>query len=78
MNNLYDNGEMLLGTKRDILEYTKRQNEAQLIEEEDYQEIVETLEDLEDNTIICINYDNGMGMTFDWWEDTDKLEMEVY
>ena len=64
-------------TKRDILEYTKRQNEAQLIEEEDYQEIVETLEDLEDNTIICINYDNGMGMTFDWWKDTDKLEMEV-
>lgn len=78
MSGLYDNGEMLLGNVEDILEYAKRQNEADLIDEEDYEEIIETLKDLELHTIVAINYDNGMGMSFDWWTKEDEMDMEVY
>ena len=78
MSGLYDNGEMLLGNVEDILEYAKRQNEADLIDEEDYEEIIETLKDLELHTIVAINYDHGMGMSFDWWTKEDEMDMEVY
>lgn len=79
MNKLYDNGTRLLGTKKDILEYIKRQNEAQIIEEEDYKEIVDTLNELVgSDTIVAINYDFGMGMTFDWWTKEDIIESECY
>lgn len=78
MVGLYDNGEMLLGNVEDILEYTKRQIEANLIAKEDYEEIFETLKDLELHTIVAINYDHGMGMTFDWWTKDDEMSMEVY
>lgn len=78
MSGLYDNGEILLGNVSDILEYTKRQIEGQLIDEEDYEEIIETLKDLKLDTIVAINYDNGMGMSFDWWTKEDEMDMEVY
>lgn len=78
MNGLYDNGEMLLGTKRDILNYIKRQFDGELIAECDYHEVIDVLRDLDYDTIIAINYDHGMGMSFDWWTNKDKMDMEVY
>lgn len=78
MNYIYDNGELLLGTKRDIIEYQARLVKAQLIEKEDYDEIVETLQDKKEDTIVCINYDNGMGLSFDFWENEDKLNYDLY
>lgn len=78
MNNIYDNGELLLGNVRNIKEYTTRQIEAQLIDEEDYEEIIEYLEDKKDTDIVCINYDFGMGLSFDIWQEEDKLESDLY
>ena len=74
MNYIYDNGELLLGTKRDIIEYQTRLVKAQLIEKEDYDEIIETLQDKKEDTIVCINYDNGMGLSFDFWENEDIIK----
>lgn len=74
MNNLYDNGCILLGTKKDIINQIYNN---MLVEEDDetYMQILKDLEDFKDDTIIALNYDNGMGYSFDWWEQTDKLEV---
>lgn len=70
MNNIYDNGEILLGKVKDIIEYTKKQEKI----DEETEEILQDLKDLEDNTIVAINYDNGMGYTIDYWDEKDILK----
>ena len=74
MNNLYDNGTILLGTKKDIVNQIYNN---MLVEEEDtfYMEILEDLKDFKDNTIIALNYDCGMGYSYDYWEESDKIEV---
>lgn len=78
MSYIYDNGTKLIGKCGDILEYTRRQAEAQTINEEDYEEILEELKDKDFDTIVCIDYDFGMGMVFDFWDEDDKLEYDLY
>ena len=70
---IYDNGEILLGTKEKILNYMK--HEQINWDEGDYKEIFEYLEILKDKTIVAINYSFGMGLTFQTWEDKDIMEV---
>lgn len=77
MKNVYDNGTLILGTKKDILEYQKKLIKKEIIDKDDYQEITETLEDLENDTIVMINYDCGMGLSFDWWNKTDIVKTDI-
>lgn len=73
MKNVYDNGEMILGSKKDLVKYLNYNLTTSDMEEEIY-EILEDLKDLEDNTIVAINYDCGMGYTIDYWQENDKVK----
>lgn len=73
MKNVYDNGEMILGSKKNIVKYLNDNLITSDMEEEIY-EILEDLKDLEDNTIVAINYDCGMGYTIDYWQENDKVK----
>jgi hypothetical protein len=77
MNKLYDNGEILLGRKKDIVNQIYNN---MLVEEndEEYTEILEDIKDFEDNTILAINYDNGMGYSIDVWEEKDEVKQNEY
>ena len=33
-------------------------------------------QELDDDTIVCINYDSSMGNTYDWWDKKDCIESE--
>lgn len=77
MNKIYDNGYMLLGEYKHLLKFVDKQ----LIDNEDDEIILtikQELEDLklDDDTIVCINYDSGMGNTYDWWDKKDCMESE--
>ena len=69
MQNIYDNGRLCLGEvgkiKQDLID-----NGAETWEIED---ILEELKELEDNTIVAINYDNGMGYSIEYWTTKDKI-----
>lgn len=73
MDNIYDNGTVLLGEKKKIVNqiYNNMLEEEQ---DEFYMEILEELKDFKDNTIVAINYDNGMGYSIDYWEKEDILK----
>lgn len=75
MNGLYDNGTILLGTKKDIVNQIYNN---MLVEEndEEYMEILEDLKDFKEDTIVALNYDNGMGYSIDYWDSKDKLEVK--
>lgn len=69
---IYDNGEKLLGMVKDLKEYILSQDE----DEELNAEILEELNELNDNAIVSINYDFGMGFLIDVWDDKDIVEIK--
>lgn len=81
MYNIYDNGEMLLGNKRMIKQYTLSQidhfRDIDKYVVETCEEILDEIKDYKDDEILCINYDNGMGISIDSWDSSD-IRKEYY
>lgn len=75
MNNIYDNGYQLLGTIKNIKDYAKKGikhfkniGDDYVVETfEETLEIIEELKEYKEDTIIMINYENGMGFTWEIW-----------
>ena len=69
MQNIYDNGRLCLGEVGKIRQ--------QLIDNADetweIEDILEELKEFEDNTIVAINYDNGMGYSIEYWTTKDII-----
>ena len=69
MQNVYDNGRLCLGEVGKIRQ--------QLIDNADetweIEDILEELKEFEDNTIVAINYDNGMGYSIEYWTTKDII-----
>lgn len=72
MNNVYDNGEMVLGSIYNVKEYICRN--ADDIEE--VKDIIEDLENYDDRTIVAVNYDLGMGYSIDYWDKDDIVYVD--
>ena len=69
MQNIYDNGRLCLGEvgkiKQDLI------NNAE--ETWEIEDILGELKELEDNTIVAINYDSGMGYSIEYWTTKDII-----
>lgn len=70
MNNIYDNGTMVLGRKDKVYKYLIDNAE----ETWEIEDILHDIEELKDNTIVAINYDLGMGYSVDYWEESDVVQ----
>lgn len=70
MENIYDNGCQVIGEYKKVVAYVKKHQDN--LENDDLLEDLIDLK-LDDNTIICINYDLGMGYSFDWWDISSAL-----
>lgn len=69
MQNIYDNGRLCLGEVGKI-----RQQLIDNAEETwEIEDLIHELEDLDDNTIVAINYDNGMGYSIEYWTTKDII-----
>lgn len=69
MQNIYDNGRLCLGEVGKI-----RQQLIDSAEETwEIEDILEELKEFEDNTIVAINYDNGMGYSIEYWTTKDII-----
>ena len=69
MQNIYDNGRLCLGEVGKI-----RQQLIDNAEETwEIEDILEELNEFEDNTIVAINYDNGMGYSIEYWTTKDII-----
>jgi len=79
MNNLYDNGACLLGTKKAIKKHCKNLIKKYNNDDEDCvvetaKETLDEIEEFNDTDILCINYDCGMGLSIEYWETTDIIK----
>ena len=69
MQNIYDNGRLCLGEVGKI-----RQQLIDNAEETwEIEDILEELKEFKDNTIVAINYDNGMGYSIEYWTTKDII-----
>ena len=65
MDKVYDNGTTILGNICNVKEYICRN--ADEIWEVEY--LIKDLEDYDENTIVAVNYDCGMGYSIEYWEE---------
>lgn len=57
MNKIYDNGYCLLGKVEDILNYV----DIDSIDDDTTKDMIDELKLYDNNSIVCVNYDNSMG-----------------
>lgn len=69
MKEIYDNGEKILGRIYDLKEYICRNCE----DYKEVKEIIEELENYDEDTMAVINYSNDMGYLIDYFTIKDKI-----
>ena len=71
-DDIYDNGERILGKIIDVKEHICRYAE----DIADVKEIIEELEDYDEDTIVVVNYNHPMGcyMLESYWKNSDKID----
>lgn len=77
MDKIYDNGTVMLGNVKKIKDYTERLFKDKRIDEEEYLDIKKELSYFEDNQIIAINYDCGMGLSIEDWSPEDVIKEDL-
>ena len=70
MNNVYDNGELLLGQVDKVIDYLGLMYYEEGI---DVNDLINDLRELDKNGIVCVNYDNPMGYSIDYWDKKDII-----
>lgn len=80
MNKIYDNGGLLLGNVQDIIMETEREIKENIdmfyIDIEELLKDLKELRDIDYDMIVCVNYDNGMGYSIDYWTSKDIIKKE--
>jgi hypothetical protein len=68
-DNIYDNGTTVLGVVRYVKEYIIKNTE----EISEVNDLLDDLKELDNDTIVAINYDTGMGYSVDYWHTIKDL-----
>ncbi|MBO7733021.1 MAG: hypothetical protein J6S67_10720 [Methanobrevibacter sp.] len=74
MNNIYDNGDQLIGKCGDIKKYNDRVYKENILDEDTYNELKEELKEIDDESIIMIDYSCGMGLYIRVWEKDEVIK----
>jgi hypothetical protein len=69
MNKIYDNGYCLLGKVEDILNYA----DTESIDDDTTKDMINELKLYDKDSIVCINYDNGMGCIIEEFREDSIL-----
>ena len=80
MNKIYDNGSLMLGNVQDLIMEIEREIKEDIdMLSADMEDILKELKELRDidyEMVVCINYDNGMGYSIDYWSSNDIINKE--
>lgn len=78
MNKIYDNGALMLGNVQDLIMEIEREIKEDInMFDVDMEELLKDLKELRDidyEMVVCINYDNGMGYSIDYWCSDDIVK----
>ena len=78
MKNIYDNGALMLGNVQDLIMEIEREIKEDIdMLGADMEELIKDLKELRDidcEMVVCINYDNGMSYSIDYWSSKDIVK----
>lgn len=78
MKNIYDNGALMLGNVQDLIMEIEREIKEDIdMLGADMEELIKELKELRDidyEMVVCINYDNGMSYSIDYWSSNDIVK----
>lgn len=78
MYGVYDNGSLMLGNINDVIAEIEREKFTDVdmcaIDMEELLKELNELRKIDYNMIVCINYDNGMNYTLDYWRHNDRVK----
>lgn len=78
MKNIYDNGVLMLGNVQDLIMEIEKEIKEDIdmlgVDMEDILKELKELRDIDYEMVACINYDNGMGYTIDYWSSKDIVK----
>lgn len=75
MNKIYDNGAIMLGNVKMVREEIQKEMKENVdMFCADMEEILKDLKEFSNQTIVAINYDNGMGYSIDYWHENDIVK----
>lgn len=78
MNKIYDNGALMLGNVKDLIMEIEREIKQDIdMFDIDMEELLKDLKELRDmdyEMVVCINYDNGMSYSIDYWSSNDIVK----
>ena len=75
MDCIYDNGAIMLENVKMVREEIQKEIKENVdMFCADMEEILKDLEELSNETIVAINYDNGMGYSIDYWHEDDIIK----
>ena len=74
MNKIYDNGSLLIGNIDLVIEEIEDDMDMLAVDKD---ELLKDLRELKDARaeIVCINYDNGMNYSIDYWSKGDVINV---
>jgi len=78
-DDIYDNGALMLGKIKNVIEEVEKEIKDDLdMVFTDKEELLKELKDLQNDLgkdlIVCVNYENPMGATIDYWTYDDKIK----
>ena len=80
MKNIYDNGALMLGNVQDLIMEIEREIKEDIdmlgADMEDILKELKELRDIDCEMVVCINYDNGMSYSIDYWSSNDIINKE--
>ena len=80
MNKIYDNGALMLGNVQDLIMEIEREIKKDIdMLGANMEELIKDLKELRDidcEMVVCINYDNGMSYSIDYWSSNDIINKE--
>ena len=80
MKNIYDNGALMLGNVEMVINEIEKElkNGVDMFcaDMEDILKDLKELRDIDYEMVVCINYDNGMSYSIDYWSSNDIINKE--
>ena len=78
MNRIYDNGALMLGDVNMVISEVEKELKEDLdmcfTDKKDLLKDLKELKEIDNNMIVCINYENPMGYDITYWDSKDKIE----
>lgn len=78
MNKIYDNSALMLGNVQNIIMEIEKEIKEDIdmlfIDKDELLKDLKDLRNIDYEMIVCINYENPMGYSLDYWTSKDVIE----